>query len=124
MKAAPAGESWERLTTANDDIEAQLLIGILEEENIPTRVVKDRSGYGDYLYGGSNPWAPVAVHVHPSHLDEARRAIESVEPVESSGTSNSDVSRRASWPTVIAVAIVGLIVLAFLLQQRSLFSYF
>ena len=121
---APAEEAWERLTTANDDIEAQLLIGILEEENIPTRVVKDRSGYGDYLYGGSNPWAPVAVHVHPSQLDAARRAIESVEPVELPGDDKTEESRRASWSTVIAVAIVGLIVLAFLLQQRSLFDYF
>ena len=54
---------WTELAEARDDIEAHLLTGLLEETGIETRTVKDRSGPGAWLYGGSNPWAPVMVLV-------------------------------------------------------------
>jgi putative signal transducing protein len=121
MRTSPA-ESWERLTTANDDIDAQLLVGVLEDASIETKVVKDRSGYGDYLYGGSNPWAPVAVHVHPSRLEDARRVLAAFGDERPDGAGPPPVpASHLHWPTVVAVAIVGLIVLAFLLEQRNLF---
>lgn len=116
---ATVEESWERLTTANDDIDAQLLVGLLDEAGIETRLVKDRSGYGDYLFGGSNPHAPVSIHVRASQLADARAAVADVASTSEPGAAE-EVTSRSNWPTAIAVGIVGLIVLAFLLQQRAL----
>jgi hypothetical protein len=117
-------ERWTQLTTANNDIDAQLLIGVLDEASIESKLVKDRTGYGDYLYGGSNPWAPVAVHVHESSLEEARRILGALAD-ESSETASeptdSALAAHVPWPTLIAVAIVTLIVLSFLLEQRDVF---
>jgi DNA segregation ATPase FtsK/SpoIIIE-like protein len=117
-------ERWEQLASANDDIDAQLLVGVLADAGIETRLVKNRSGYGDYLYGGSNPWAPVEVHVHQHELAEARRIVEeqaapSAPESDSDTSSSEDSSERRSYTTVIAVAIVALIVLSFLLEQRA-----
>ena len=117
--SATREESWEQATTANDDIDAQLLAGVLDDAGIETRLVKNRSGYGDYLFGGSNPHAPVAIHVRTSQLDAARQAIDDAAEPEQVDESEP-VRSQPAWPTVVAIAIVGLIVLAFLLQQRGL----
>jgi hypothetical protein len=118
---APAEETWEPLTTANDDIDAQLLVGLLAEADIPTRVVKNRSGYGDYLYGGSNPWAPVAVHVPATRLAEARRALEEARFESGEGAAvDPEAASAGHWLQWIAVGIVTLIVLTFLIVQRDL----
>ena len=64
---------WTELAEARDDIDAHLLIGLLQETGIETRTVKDRSGPGAWLYGGSNPWAPVMVLVR--RYDRERAGI-------------------------------------------------
>ena len=64
---------WTELAEARDDIEAHLLTGLLAETGIETRTVKDRSGPGAWLYGGSNPWAPVMVWVR--RYDRERAGI-------------------------------------------------
>lgn len=69
------GTGWVELSTARDDIEAHLLIGRLAESGIETRTVKDRSGPGAWLYGGSNPWAPVAILVKRIQLEDARLVL-------------------------------------------------
>ena len=69
------GNEWVELARAANDIEAHLLIGRLEEVGIETRSVKDRSGHGAWLYGGSDPWAPVAVLVHRFQLQDARLVL-------------------------------------------------
>ncbi len=62
------------LTTARDDIDAHLLMGRLAQLGIETRRVKDRSS-PSWLYGGSNPWAPVTVLVPRYQFEDARIAL-------------------------------------------------
>ena len=119
MTDASVVDGWERLTAANDDIDAQLLVGILDEAGIETRTVKDRSGYGDYLRGGSNPWAPVVVHVHASELDAARRVLSEVRPPEVSESSDQPI-RGVRWYTIVAAAIAALMIALFVMEQRDL----
>ena len=114
---AHVAHDWERLTAANDDIDARLLVGVLEEAGIESRTVKDRSGYGDYLLGGSNPWAPVAVHVHASALGDARRILEELRPAQE---SEPRPVRPVRWYTVVAVAIVTMMLVLYVLEQRDL----
>lgn len=71
---------WVVLLVATDDIDAQLVAGRLSEEDIPTFLEKDRSGYVDYLLGGSNPHAPVSVLVPQERLVEARSVIAAESP--------------------------------------------
>lgn len=66
------GSGWVRLVTAANDIEAHLLAGRLDEAGVATHVLKDRSAPGAWLYGGANPWAPVAVLVRRPQLEDAR----------------------------------------------------
>jgi hypothetical protein len=70
------GESdWVELFTARNDIDAHLLVGRLDEAGIQSHTVKDRSAPGAWLYGGSNPWAPVAVFVRRLQLEDARLVL-------------------------------------------------
>ena len=69
------GSKWVELARAKDDIEAHLLLGRLHEAGIETRTLKDRTAPGAWLYGGSNPWAPVAVLVRSFELDQARLVL-------------------------------------------------
>lgn len=69
------GARWIELTKAHDDIDAHLLIGRLDEAGIETRTLKDRTAPGAWLYGGSNPWAPVTILVRSFELDSARLVL-------------------------------------------------
>ncbi|MGH2699678.1 MAG: DUF2007 domain-containing protein [Actinomycetota bacterium] len=66
------GHDWVELFRAANDIEAALLVGKLAEQEIEARSIKDRSQANAWLYGGSNPWAPVHVYVRRHQLDDAR----------------------------------------------------
>ena len=66
------GSGWVQLVTAANDIEAHLLAGRLDEAGVATQVLKDRSAPGAWLYGGANPWAPVAILVRKLQLEDAR----------------------------------------------------
>jgi hypothetical protein len=66
---------WVELVRARDDIEAHLLTGRLNEAGIETKAVKDRFAPGAWLYGGSNPWAPVSVYVRRFELEDARLVL-------------------------------------------------
>ena len=72
------GSGWVRLLTAANDIEAHLVSGRLLEAGVEVRVVKDRSAPGAWLYGGSNPWAPVTVMVRQRQLTDARLVMAEV----------------------------------------------
>lgn len=63
---------WVVLIKARHDIDAHLLSGRLAEAGIETRTMKDIAAPGAWLYGGSNPWAPVSVLVKKFDLDDAR----------------------------------------------------
>jgi hypothetical protein len=66
------GGGWVELVRARDDIDAHLLDGRLAQAGIETRWVKDRGALGAWAYGGSNPWAPVAIMVRRIQLEDAR----------------------------------------------------
>jgi hypothetical protein len=69
------GFGWTELTRARDDIDAHLLVGRLEEAGIETYTIKDRTQLGAWMYGGSDPWAPVAVLVRRIQLEDARLVL-------------------------------------------------
>lgn len=66
------GGGWTELTRAANDIDAHLLVGRLTEAGIESTTMKDRSAPGAWLYGGSNPWAPVVIMVRRVQLEDAR----------------------------------------------------
>lgn len=66
------GSRWVELLVAANDIEAHLISGRLAEAGVEVRVLKDRSAPGAWLYGGSNPWAPVRILVRELQLVDAR----------------------------------------------------
>jgi hypothetical protein len=51
------------------------LAGRLAEAGVETQTLPDRTAPGAWLYGGSNPWAPVTVLVRRRQLDEARLVL-------------------------------------------------
>jgi hypothetical protein len=68
---------WVELLRAPDDIEAHLIGGRLETAGIEVSMLKDRSGPA-WLFGGSNPWAPVTLLVRKLQLDDARIVLAEV----------------------------------------------
>jgi len=66
------GSGWVVLIKARHDIDAHLLAGRLAEAGIESRTMKDISAPGAWMYGGSNPWAPVSILVKKLDLDDAR----------------------------------------------------
>ena len=67
--------SWIRLTSAANDIDAHLVGGRLEAAGVQCRFVKETRDLAAWLYGGSNPWAPVNVMVRRFDLEPARRVL-------------------------------------------------
>ena len=72
------GSGWVRLLRAPNDIEAHLLAGRLGEAGVEARLLRERSAPGAWLYGGSNPWAPVMVMVRRRQLEDARLVLAEV----------------------------------------------
>lgn len=72
------GSGWVRLLRAPNDIEAHLLVGRLGEAGVEARLLRDKGAPGTWLYGGSNPWAPVTVMVRVRQLDDARLVLAEV----------------------------------------------
>ena len=69
------GSGWVVLIKARHDIDAHLLTGRLAESGIETQTMKDIGAPGAWLYGGSNPWAPVSVLVRKHDLDDAKLVL-------------------------------------------------
>ena len=106
------GARWVELVTAADDIDAHLLIGRLEEGGIETRTMKDRSAPGAWLYGGSNPWAPVVILVRTFELEPARIVLAEVAfegPAAEPERPRSPAERRRAallwWTTAIVLGM-------------------
>ena len=109
------GGGWVDLVTAENDIEAHLLTGRLCEAGIETRTVKDRSAPGAWLYGGSNPWAPVTVLVRRVHVDDAKIVLAEISWVGPSagehgpGPAQGSARRFHSilwWAAALALGVV------------------
>jgi hypothetical protein len=60
------------LFKAENYIDAHLLAGRLTDAGVETATVVDRVTPGAWLFGGSNPWAPVTVFVRRFQLEDAR----------------------------------------------------
>ena len=106
------GARWVELVKAADDIDAHLLIGRLQEALIETRTVKDRTAPGAWLYGGSNPWAPVVILVRSFELEQARIVLAEVayeSPAVEPTRVPQPVSRRRAallwWATAVVLGV-------------------
>lgn len=117
------GARWVELTKAADDIDAHLLIGRLQEAGIETRTVKDRSAPGAWLYGGSNPWAPVAILVRKFELDPARIVLAELAyespAVEPQRPSTRTGSRRAALLWWVTAIVLGVTFTALIVAQAA-----
>ncbi len=98
------GSGWVTLVRASNDIDAHLLAGRLAQEGIEYRFVKDRSAPGAWLYGGSNPWAPVTVMVKRIQFEDARIVLAeasmeapSVDPVRPHARPRRRLSYSLVW---------------------------
>ena len=117
------GSRWVELIKARDDIDAHLLIGRLEEAGIETRTVKDRSMPGAWLYGGSNPWAPVAVLVRSIELESARLVLAELAfetpAVEPERPSSRAARRRVATLWWVTAILLGLTFTALIVAQAA-----
>jgi hypothetical protein len=104
------GGDWIELTRARDDIDAHLLCGRLDEAGVAARTVKDRHAPGAWLYGGSNPWAPVLVLVRRLQLDDARLVLARISLEAPAATLRDrtalDHTGRLRWVAALALGFV------------------
>ncbi|HET7482317.1 MAG TPA: DUF2007 domain-containing protein [Actinomycetota bacterium] len=116
------GSEWVYLMKARHDIDAHLLAGRLEEAGIETRSFVDRNAPGAWLYGGSNPWAPVTVMVRRFQYEDARIVLAEISfdgpsAIESSGSRSPELRRSFPvlwWTTAL---LLGLVVSVLILGQ-------
>ena len=98
------GSEWVPLITADNDIDAHLLEGCLNQAGVEVRAIKDRSG-PVWMLGGSNPWAPVAIWVRRFQLEDSRIVLAELSYQWPSAHAVDD--RTSGWPAIAwwAVAI-------------------
>ena len=119
---------WVELVRAENDIDAHLLAGRLNDAAIETRTVKDRAVPGAWLYGGSNPWAPVTIYVRRWQLLDARVVLAEVAynspDAEGSASAHDRPGWRIPlmwWATALALGVFFTVVA--LLQAASSMSF-
>lgn len=117
------GSEWVVLLKARHDIDAHLLTGRLNEAGIETKTVKDRGAPGAWLYGGSNPWAPVAIFVRRFQLQDARVALAEISyegpSAEMPRVLADRPGRRHALVWWITALILGLLFTAIALRQAT-----
>jgi hypothetical protein len=114
------GSGWVQLLNARDDIDAHLLRGRLGEAGVESRLVKDRFAPGAWLYGGSNPWAPVTVMVRRHQLEEARLVLAEISfDAPSADTGPPSQWRIAPLWWVTALGLGALLSVVVLLQTAE-----
>lgn len=90
------GAGWVRLLRAPNDIEGHLLAGRLTEAGVEARLVREKGAPSAWLYGGSNPWAPITVMVRRRQLDDARLVLAEVS-FEAPGHVRDGIAAEAGW---------------------------
>ena len=105
------GSGWVELARARDDIEAHLLAGRLNEAGIETKTVKDRFAPGAWLYGGSNPWAPVTVYVRRLELEDARLVLAEIsyQAPSTNDSEGTELGARLTWKWWLVAAGLGIV---------------
>lgn len=123
IEGAGGGDSrWVELITARNDIDAHLLSGRLSEAGIETRSLKDRRSPGAWLYGGSDPWAPVMILVLRYDLEAARVVLAEISYSAPAAESRHRAPGRRDrlaviwWVTAI---LLGAAVSALVLNQLA-----
>ncbi len=112
LRARGGDSGWKEIARTADDIETHLLVGIMTEAGIETRVVKDRSGNGAWLYGGSDPWAPSTIFVRSFEVEPARMVLVELawdEPTAeraSASHGNGDGRTVAWWVIALILGIL------------------
>jgi hypothetical protein len=99
------------LVKAANNIEAHLLAGRLAEAGVETQTLPDRTAPGAWLYGGSNPWAPVTVLVRRRQLDDARLVLVEISWAGPAAEPRlSDAQSRPVpllwWATAVALGVL------------------
>ena len=119
------GSEWVVLIKARHDIDAHLLTGRLREAGIETKTVTDRGAPGAWLYGGSNPWAPVAVFVRRRQLQDARVTLAEISfegpPAEPTRVLADRDRRRHAFVWWVTALVLGLLFTAIALAQVTRF---
>jgi Putative prokaryotic signal transducing protein len=105
------GSGWIELIKAGDSIEAHLIAGRLTEAGVEVKILPDRAAPGAWLYGGSNPWAPVTVLVRRRQLEEARLVLAEVSWAAPPAERDRPPRPRRNvpllwWVTAIALGIL------------------
>ncbi len=120
VRSGGGGSEWVELIRARDDIDAHLLAGLLEEAGIESRSLKDRS-VPVWMYGGSNPWAPVIILVRRLHLEDARIVLAEVSwnapPATTPPAQRNTRPRRAPALWWLVALVLGAFVVATLLFE-------
>ncbi len=104
-ESAGGGSNWVRLMTARGDIDAHLLEGRLNEAGIEVKVIKDHSG-PVWLFGGSDPWGPVAIWVRRFQYEDSRILL--AELAYDSPSAVKDTGPLGWSPTAWWAAAIGL----------------
>ena len=108
MLGGSGGSGWVVLIKARHDIDAHLLTGRLAEAGIDTRTMPDIGAPGAWMYGGSNPWAPVSVLVKKLDLDDAKLVLAEIsyEGPTADQLAAQVTERHAAFPVVWWVTAV------------------
>jgi hypothetical protein len=101
FEGSGGGSGWMRLTIASNDIEAHLVTGRLLEAGIESTTVKDRTGHGTWMYGGSNPWAPVTILVRRLQLEDAQLVLAEVAFEAPAAPARRTNVNRSWWGPVL-----------------------
>lgn len=118
---------WAVLVKARHDIDAHLLAGRLAEAGIESRTLKDVSAPGAWMYGGSNPWAPVSVLVRKLDLDDARLVLAEIsyEGPTADQLAKQVAERHRSFPVVwwVTALLLGIALSVLILSQVTRWSH-
>jgi len=125
-RGGSGGSGWVVLIKARHDIDAHLLAGRLSEAGIESRTMKDVGAPGAWMYGGSNPWAPVSILVKKLDLEDARLVLAEISyegpSVDRLATQASD--RRASFSVLwwLTAVLLGAVLSVLVLSQITRWS--
>ena len=110
------GSGWVSVARADNDINAHLLAGRLEESGIETRLMTDRGASAAWLFGGSNPASPVLVMVRRIQYEDARIVMAEISMDAPSATprsqpTNGSLRRPLIWWVIallLGILLTGL----------------
>ena len=114
---AGSDDGWVTLVSARGDIDANLMAGRLNVAGVETDIVRE-FGNSAWLYGGSNPWAPVTIRVKRPQLDDARSVLAEISfeaPAVEPERNFHPGSRRRSLPPLpwlVLAVVLGVLLIA------------